>query len=106
MTLAELSPRRPLGYEESLPLALVFGDTLATCLDEIQSQYGCPWLHVSPVRLSDGRSMLAADLLTEVGPGGMLEGMFSHFAPARYVEVEVVQMSDVVGLIANAFPSA
>jgi hypothetical protein len=99
MTLQDLAGRLPLKYAESLEVALVFGDSLAARLDEIQQSHGCPWLRVSPVRLTDGRWMVAGDMLTEVGPGGLLAEGFLHLDATRFSEIEIVPMADAVALI-------
>jgi|688.fasta_scaffold78156_3 hypothetical protein len=97
MTLADLT--LPLAYEMAVDLALVFGGPIAARLAEIQEQHGSPSLHVSPVRLTDGRWMCCADLLSEVGPGGLLAEGFSHLDRSRLAEIEVVPMSVAVALI-------
>lgn len=99
MTLADLAGRLPLSYAESVDLALVFGDSIAARLAEIQQAHGSPWLHVDPKRLTDGRWMASADLLTEVGPGGLLAEGFAQLNASRFVEIEVVPMADAVALI-------
>ena len=99
MTLADLAARLPLPYAEATELALVFGDAIARRLAEIQEEHGSPWLRIEPRLLTDGRWMVAADLLTEVGPGGLLEDGFAQVNAARLAEIEVVPMADAVALI-------
>jgi hypothetical protein len=43
--------------------------------------------------------MCCADLLSEVGPGGLLAEGFSHLDRSRLAEIEVVPMSVAVALI-------
>ena len=97
MTLADLT--LPLAYDMAVDLALVFGDPIAARLAEIQEQHGSPSLHVSPVRLTDERWMCCADLLSEVGPGGLLAEGFSHLDRSRFTEIEVVPMSAIMPLV-------
>lgn len=99
MTLADLAGRLPLSYAESVELALVFGDSIAARLAEIQEAHGSPWLRIDPKRLTDGRWMVGADLLTEVGPGGLLAEGFAYLNVARFPEIEVVPMADAVAMI-------
>lgn len=99
MTLNDIAGRLPLAYDESLTLALVFGDQVAGMMAAAQEQHGSPWLRVAPVLLTDGRSMLAAELLTEVGPGGLLADWFAHLDASTFADIEVVPMADAVALI-------
>jgi hypothetical protein len=77
----------------------VFGDSIAARLAEIQAEHGSASLTVSPVRLTDGRWMVCADLLSEVGPGGLLADGFSHLNVSRFPEIAVVPMVDVLPLV-------
>ena len=97
MTLADLT--LPLAYEMAVDLALVFGDPIAARLAEIQERHGCPCLRIEPRLLTDGRWMLSADLLSEVGPAGLLADGFAQVNAARLAEIEVVPMSVAVALI-------
>ncbi len=98
MTLADLISQ-PVSYEATKDLALVFSTDLASQLAAVQSEHGNP-LHVaSPVDLIDGRKLLCADLLTEVGPGGLYSGGFAHLPAELFPAVEVLQMSQVLPLL-------
>jgi hypothetical protein len=98
MTLADLISQ-PLTYEAAKDLALVFSPELAAQLAAVQAEHGNP-LHVaSPVDLTDGRKMLCADLLTEVGPGGLYSGGFAHLPAELFPAVEVLPMSEVLPLL-------
>jgi hypothetical protein len=98
MTLADII-NQPLTYETAKDRALVFSPELATQLADIQSQYGNPRHVASPVDLTDGRKMLCADLLTEVGPGGLYSGGFAHLPAELFPLVEVLPMSEVLPLL-------
>lgn len=97
MTLADIS--LPVSYEWGVSHALVFGTALAQRLAEVQAEHGDPRHVPEPVRLTAGRLMLAADILTECVPGGLLYGGFSHLDPARFAEIAVVPMADVAELM-------
>jgi len=98
MTLAALI-QQPVSYEATKDLALVFSPELATQLAAVQSEHGNPRHVASPVDLTDGRKMLCADLLTEVGPGGLYSGGFAHLPSELFPAVEVLPMSQVLPLL-------
>jgi len=58
--------------------ALVFGDQLRQALAEKWSQYGSTNCMTSPVLLVDGRYIMSADVLSEVGEGGLLQNMWEN----------------------------
>jgi hypothetical protein len=98
MTLADLITQ-PVSYETTKNLALVFSPELAAQLAAVQAEYGNPRHVASPVDLTDGRKMLCADLLTEVGPGGLYSGGFAHLPAELFPSVEVLPMSEVLPLL-------
>jgi hypothetical protein len=98
MTLAELI-QQPTSYETAKDLALVFSPELAAQLAAVQSEHGNPRHVASPVDLTDGRKMLCADLLTEVGLGGLYSGGFAHLPAELFPLVEVLPMSEVLPLL-------
>jgi len=98
MTLADLISQ-PVSYETAKDLALVFSPELAAQLAAIQAQYGNPKHVASPVDLTDGRKMLCADLLTEVGPGGMYATGFGFLPTELFPLVEVIPMADAIALL-------
>lgn len=98
MKLADLT--LPVSYEEARTLALVFTPQLAGRLAELHGLHGSPNCVPMPRTLTDGRLMLSADVLTEVGPGGLLEAMWS--AADKQVlgqAVEVLPWADAVALL-------
>jgi hypothetical protein len=98
MTLADLAPSLPLSCEEGRGYGLVFNTDLAMRLAEVQAAN--PSQHVAqPVALVDGRWLLCGDLLSEVGPGGLYAGGFSHLDPARFDEIEVLPWGEAVALL-------
>jgi len=98
MTLADLITQ-PVSYEATKDLALVFSPELAAQLSAVQAAHGNPRHVASPVDLNDGRKMLCADLLTEVGPGGLYSGGFAHLPAELFPAVEVLPMSQVLPLL-------
>ena len=98
MTLADLISQ-PVSYETAKDLALVFSAELAAQLATVQAEHGNPRHVASPVDLVDGRKMLCADLLTEVGPGGLYSGGFAHLPTELFSLVQVMPMSDAILLL-------
>ena len=75
MTLGDLT--LPISYSDARQWALVFDVALAQRLAEIHAEHGSRLCRPVPRVLTDGRLMLSADVLTEVGPGGLLESMWA-----------------------------
>ncbi len=98
MTLADLITQ-PVSYETTKDLALVFSPELAAQLAAIQAEHGNPRHVASPVDLTDGRKMLCADLLTEIGPGGLYSGGFAHLPAELFPAVEVIPMAEAIALL-------
>ncbi len=98
MTLSDLT--LPISYAAAKQLALVFTPQLAARLAELHAEHGTTNCVPMPRVLTDGRLMLCADVLTEVGPGGLLQGMWeaadqSVLLPA----VEVISWDEAVALL-------
>ena len=98
MTLADLI-QHPVSYESAKGLALVFSPELAAQLAAVQAEHGNPRHVASPVDLTDGRKMLCADLLTEIGLGGLYAQGFAHLPAELFPLVEVLPMSQVLPLL-------
>jgi hypothetical protein len=97
MKLSELITQ-PVSYETAKNLALVFSDELAAKFSAIQDEHGSRFVAI-PVGLTDGRKMLCADLLTEIGPGGLYAQGFAHLPAELFAQVEVIPMSQVLPLL-------
>jgi hypothetical protein len=98
MTLADLT--LPVSYSDARGLALVFTPQLAGRLAQLHAQYGSTNCVPVPRVLTDGRLMLCADVLTEVGPGGLLEGMWAAADKAVLAQaVEVMPWPDALALL-------
>jgi hypothetical protein len=98
MTLADLT--LPISYDDARQYALVFSPQLAGRLAELHADHGSPNCVPMPRRLTDGRLMLCADVLTEVMPGGLLHAMWIHADQATLLaSVEVIPWADAVALL-------
>ena len=98
MKLADLT--LPISYSDARGLALVFTPQLAARLAELHSQYGSTNCVPVPRTLTDGRLMLCADVLTEIGPGGLLEAMWGAADKAVLGQaVEVLPWSEALALL-------
>ena len=98
MTLSDLT--LPISYEAAKGYALVFTPALAARLAELHAAHGSPNCVPMPRTLADGRLMLSADVLTEIGPGGLLHAMWE--AADKEVlgqAVEVLPWADAVALL-------
>lgn len=97
MTLDELE--LPMAWADCKDLALVYPYEIAVALYQVQAEHGDP-RHVPVGReLSDGRWMLCGDVLSEVGPGGILAGAFGYITPELMEAVEVVPLADALALL-------
>jgi len=98
MTLGDLT--LPISYEDARQYALVFDAALAQRLAEIHAEHGSNKCRPLPMQMTDGRLMLCADLLTEIGPGGLLEAMWAAADKEVLAQaVEVMPWADAVALL-------
>jgi hypothetical protein len=98
MTLGDLT--LPISYEDARQWALVFDVDLAERLAEIHAEHGSDKCRPVPRVMTDGRLMLSADVLTEVGPGGLLHAMWEAADKTVLAEaVEVIPWADAVTLL-------
>ena len=98
MTLADLISQ-PVSYETARNLAIILTPDQAATLGAIQQQYGNPRHVAAPVPLVDGRLMLCADLLTEIGPGGLYSQGFAHLPAELFAQVQILPMADTIALL-------
>ena len=90
----------PISYSDARQWALVFDVAMAERLAEIHLQYGSNKCRPVPRVMTDGRLMLSADVLTEVGPGGLLHSMWEAADKAVLRDsVEVLPWADAVALL-------
>jgi hypothetical protein len=92
----------PLAYEDSRTLALVYPYEIALALYQLQTEHGDPRHVHHGVQLTDGRYCLCGDILSEVGSGGLLEGLFAHVTPEIMSAVDVIPWADAVALLPPA----
>ena len=98
MTLGDLT--LPISYADARQYALVFTTQLAGRLAELHALHGSQKCVPMPRVLVDGRLMLSADVLTEVGPGGLLHAMWEAADKAALAQaVEVLPWADAVALL-------
>jgi hypothetical protein len=98
VTLSDLT--LPISDADAKELALVFTPQLAARLAELHAEHGTTNCVPMPRVLTDGRLMLCADVLTEVGPGGLLQGMWEAADQAVLLPaVEVIPWSEAVALL-------
>jgi hypothetical protein len=98
VTIADLP--LPISTEAARAYALVFSDALALRLAEVWAEHGTTNAVPNPRRLTDGRWMLCADILTEIQPGGLLYDMWANVDQGVVVSsVEVVPMADAVAIL-------
>jgi hypothetical protein len=104
MTLADVP--LPISYAASRQYALVFTPQLAQRLAELHGVHGSPNCVPVPRVMTDGRLMLSADVLTEVMPGGLLEGMWNAADKTVLAQaVTVMPWADAVALLPPADPA-
>ena len=98
MTLGDLT--LPISYENARQWALVFDVALAQRLAEIHAEHGSNKCRPVPRQMTDGRLMLSADVLTEVGPGGLLHAMWEAADKAVLAQaVTVMPWATAVALL-------
>ena len=97
MLLSELT--LPMPYDECKGLALVYPYEVALVLYTAQQEHGDPRHVVTGQPLTDGRYMIAGEMLSEVGPGGLFAWIASCMTPEIMGQIEVVPMSYIADLI-------
>jgi hypothetical protein len=105
MTLADVA--LPVAYAWGRQHALLFTAQLAGRLAELHAQHGRPDCIAQPRLLTDGRLMLAADILTAIEPGGWLHAMWQAADKAILLpSVEVVPLAEALALLPAETPVA
>jgi hypothetical protein len=98
MTLGDIT--LPISYADARQYALVFDVALAQRLAEIHAEHGSNKCRPVPRQMTDGRLMLCADVLTEVGPGGLLHAMWEAADKEVLAQaVTVMPWADAVALL-------
>ena len=100
MTLSDLLLALPsLTLAELQAKALVFDDDALAALQDAQAQRPNAQHRAQPVQLTDGRWMLSADLLSEIGPTGLYHDGFELLPQAVFADVEVIDWDEAIALI-------
>lgn len=99
MTFADLITQQHT-LAELRALWIVMDATTAADLAAKQDTYGSAVNRIAPVAgpASDPRSALCADLVTEIGPGGMHAHLFSHLNQAAFSTVAVLTRAELDAL--------
>lgn len=79
-------------------LALILSTELNATLEEVQAQLPSRTCVAQASPLTDGRFMLGADLLSEIGPGGLYHDGFSQLPQEFLPLVEVLSMAEALAL--------
>jgi hypothetical protein len=103
MLLRDLS--MPISDADARELALVFAPALAARLGQLHAAHGSTNCVPVPSPLVDGRLMLCADVLTEVGSGGLLAAMWGHADQTVLgASVEVIAWDEAVAMMPTTEP--
>lgn len=92
MKLDELIPQNKT-YGELKDLFLVFSSQFLPQLKAAQDENS--FMRVEPVELNDGRYMLSADILTEIGEKGYFKKAFDKLNKANFKFVEVLTKAEL-----------
>jgi hypothetical protein len=85
-------------------LALILTPELQSTLVDVQEQLGPRQHQVATVLLTDGRFMLGADLLTEIGETGLYSAGFGQLPPEVLPLVDVMPMAEALALRPESEP--
>jgi hypothetical protein len=103
MNLAELLPQSDGMTDAELKgHALILSPELVAILEGVQDTLGSRQHIAQPTPLSDGTFMLCADLLSEIGPGGLYHKGFAAIPPQHLAAVQVVPWAEAVALLPAA----
>jgi hypothetical protein len=89
----------PMPYAECKDLALVYPYGVALSLYTTQQEHGDPRHVVTGQPLTDGRYMIAGEMLSEVGPGGLFAWIAEYMTPEIMGQIEVVPMEVAKALL-------
>lgn len=88
-----------LGQREAKEYALVFSSELRDHLEAIQAEHRNSRHKVKPVALANGKWMICADVLTEVGGRGIYTDGFAHLDQSLFSQVEILPWQDAIALL-------
>ena len=104
MNLTEFLALGIPSYETARQLALVFNVDIAEKLDKLQKANEERRHKVDPVLLKDGRYMLCADVLTEIGENGVFAEGFAMLNKELFNQVDVIAWAAAVQFVAPPVP--
>jgi hypothetical protein len=102
MTIPELLATNP-SLETLRGYALVLSPELNTAFNAIQAGLGERQFEAQTRELTDGRFMLGADLLSEIGSGGMYYVGFAAIPSELLDLVEVLPIAEALALLPPSF---
>jgi hypothetical protein len=86
--------------EELQQMALVFSSEVNDALINAQSSLPFNRQHqIKAIELTDGRWLLSADILSEIGATGLYEDGFMALSQEYFSQVEVIPLSEAIQLI-------
>lgn len=97
MNLTELLQSQP-DLTTLRGLALILSPELHATLEAVQAQLPPRTCVAQAMPLDDGRYMLGADLLSEIGPGGLYAQGFGQLPQAALPLVQVMPMAEALAL--------
>jgi hypothetical protein len=104
-TLAQFLPQvQSLTDHEAKSFGLVLPQAAYDAILAAQAQRPDACHRAAPVATTDGRWILCADLLREVGPGGLYHDGFELLPPALFASVTVIPWDEAVALLPVAEP--
>jgi hypothetical protein len=85
-------------------LALILSPELHGILEAVQAQLPPRTCVAQAMPMTDGRYMLGADLLSEIGPGGLYHDGFGQLPQDALPLVQVLPMADALALLPEPEP--
>ena len=99
MNLLDLLAGGIPSYDELNRHYLVFGAEANNALQAATLQRPDAKHRASPVRLTDGRYILCADLLSEIGNNGLMQDGFALLDQTLFAQVDVLPAAAVLPLL-------
>jgi hypothetical protein len=105
MKLADLLPLSSSMTDVELKgYALVFNNSLRGALAQVEGGRPNAKHRTGPVALTDGRYLLCADLLSEIGPKGLYTDGFAQLPADLFDQVDVLTWDEAKALIPTPDP--
>jgi hypothetical protein len=103
MYLSELT--LPMPHAECKDIALVYSYEVAVVLYSTQQEHGDPRHVVGGQSLTDGRYMVAGEMLAEVGDGDLFPWIREYLTQEIMAQIEVIPLADALALLPPESPS-